>query len=278
MILRETTMAEKKNAIALVDEQKMISVLQNSLYPGAAPESIAMVLSYCKARGLDPFQKPVHIVPMWDSKLRANRDVIMPGLNLYRTQAAESGLLAGIDDVEFGPMTEFEFSGMEKEGSFNIKIKAPEWAKVSVRRMLKNGEIGVFSATEFFEEAISTSKSGKPTPMWIKRPRGMLSKTAESQALRKAFPDLNAAETAEEMEGKSIDPNDAPAEKAEPSAEQQKIIALAYQKAQEGVDAYTMFWASIPKDERQLIKEAYPQGLMNVAKAADDARTVEAQQ
>lgn len=271
-------MAEKKNAIALVDEQKMISVLQSSLYPGAAAESIAMVLSYCKARGLDPFQKPVHIVPMWDSKLRANRDVIMPGLNLYRTQAAESGLLAGIDDVEFGPMTEFEFSGMEKEGSFNIKIKAPEWAKVSVRRMLKNGEIGVFSATEFFQEAISTSKAGKPTPMWIKRPRGMLSKTAESQALRKAFPDLNAAETAEEMEGKSIDPNDAPAEKAEPSADQQKIIALAYQKAQEGVDAYSMFWASIPKDERQLIKQAYPQGLMNVAKAADDARTVEARQ
>lgn len=202
----------------------------------------------------------------------------MPGLNLYRTQASESGLLAGIDDVEFGPMTEFEFSGMEKEGAFNIKIKAPEWAKVSVRRMLKNGEIGVFSATEFFEEAISTSKSGKPTPMWIKRPRGMLSKTAESQALRKAFPDLNAAETAEEMEGKSIDPNDAPAEKAEPSEDQQKIIALAYQKAQEGVDAYTMFWASIPKDERQLIKQAYPQGLMNVAKAADDARTVDARQ
>ena len=105
----------------------------------------------------------------------------------------------------------------------------------------------------------------------------MLSKTAESQALRKAFPDLNASETAEEMEGKSIDPNDLPEQKPEPSIEQQKVIELAYEKAKQGLDAYQEFWVSLSKDDRQLIKEAYPQGLRSIAIAADESRTVEAE-
>ena len=113
-----------------------------------------MVLAYCKARHLDPFLKPVHIVPMYDKTLKANRDVIMPGLNLYRTQAAESGKLAGIDEVQFGPMRDFTFKGQEKEyktqhtASFDITIAAPEWAKVTVRRILSNGTIGAFTSTE----------------------------------------------------------------------------------------------------------------------------------
>ena len=74
-----------------MDEQELMQVLQSSLYPGAEPASIKMVLGYCKAASLDPMQKPVHIVPMWDSKAGAMRDVIMPGVGLHRTQAARSG-------------------------------------------------------------------------------------------------------------------------------------------------------------------------------------------
>lgn len=53
--------------------------LRTSLYPGAAESSIDMVLAYCAAAGLDPMQKPVHIVPMWDSKARSMRDVTLLG-------------------------------------------------------------------------------------------------------------------------------------------------------------------------------------------------------
>ena len=98
-----------QGALAL-PEAEMMKVLQSSLYPGAAPDSIKMVLGYCKAAGLDPMQKPVHIVPMWDSKAGCNRDVIMPGIGLYRTQAARSGC-AGVTEPEFGPDTSENIGG-----------------------------------------------------------------------------------------------------------------------------------------------------------------------
>ena len=43
-------------------------MLESSLYPGASHESIKLVIGYCTAAGLDPIQKPVHIVPIWDSR------------------------------------------------------------------------------------------------------------------------------------------------------------------------------------------------------------------
>ena len=88
--------------IATINDAGIVSVLQSSLYPGASPESIGMVLAYCKAAGLDPLQKPVHIVPMWDGKARQMRDVVMPGIGLYRIQAARTGEYAGVTEPEFG--------------------------------------------------------------------------------------------------------------------------------------------------------------------------------
>ena len=41
------------------------SALQNSVFPGARAESIALAVDYCKARKLDVMKKPCHIVPMY---------------------------------------------------------------------------------------------------------------------------------------------------------------------------------------------------------------------
>ena len=241
--------------------QKTVATLKSSLYPGAADASVRMVLDYCQARKLDPFLKPVHIVPMWDSKAKEMRDVIMPGLNLYRTQAADSGKLAGIGEPVFGPMLEFRIGV--------ATIQAPEFCKVTVKRLLSNGAIADFTAIEFFSEAVSTDKNGNPTPMWKKRPRGMLAKTAESQALRKAFPDIGAAETAEEMEGKTIYADeDRPA--AQPQAVDNELAQRAFAAANEGTASYREFWKGLTPQDRQKVRAAYPNGLSEVAKSADE--------
>jgi len=187
-------------AIAL-SEPELLKVLSSSLYPGANHDSIRMVLGYCKAAGLDPMQKPVHIVPMWDSKTSSMRDVVMPGVGLYRTQASRSQQMAGISEPEFGPLLTETIGGQQ--------VTYPEWCRVTVRRLLPNGSVAEFTAVEYWLENYAIKggkeKSVAPNAMWSKRPRGQIAKCAEAQALRKAFPEVGATPTAEEMEGKAID-------------------------------------------------------------------------
>jgi phage recombination protein Bet len=189
------------SALAL-SEPELISVLRSSLYPGAAEASIKMVIGYCKAAGLDPMQKPVHIVPMWDGKAGQMRDVVMPGVNLYRTQAARSGSFAGMSEPEFGPDYTDNIGGQT--------ITYPEWCRVTVKRLLSNGTIAEFTVREYWIENYATKggkeKSIAPNAMWTKRPRGQIAKCAAAQALRIAFPEVASAPTADEMEGKALHP------------------------------------------------------------------------
>ena len=174
------------------------SALQNSVYPGAADESILMVVDYCKALKLDPMQKPVHIVPMSvkQGDKYQMRDVVMPGIGLYRIQASRSGDLAGTSSPEFGP----DITG--QLGS--VEITYPLWCKVSVTKLI-DGRLVEFTACEFFTENYATKNRNDQSPnaMWAKRPYAQLAKCAEAQALRKGWPEIGQQPTFEEMEGKT---------------------------------------------------------------------------
>lgn len=182
-------------------ETELMEVLRNSLYPGALDTSIKLVLGYCKAAGLDPMIKPVHIVPMWNAAAKTMKDVIMPGIGLYRTQASRSGQLAGISEPEFGPEVTETMSG--------VTVTYPKWCKITVKRRMIDGSIAEFPAIELWKENYAVKggqeKSIAPNAMWQKRPFAQLNKCAESQALRKAFPEFGSQPTAEEMEGKPLE-------------------------------------------------------------------------
>lgn len=199
-----------KNSVPALamDEAELMNVLRRSLYPGAQDESIKLVIGYCKAAGLDPMQKPVHIVPMYSSTgqkdakgydIKAMRDVIMPGIGLYRTQAARSGEYAGVTEPEFGDD--------QKEVFGELEIVYPKWCRVTVKRLMSNGLVVDFTAKEFWKENYATKSKDTvaPNAMWFKRPYAQLAKCAEAQALRKAFPEFGAQPTADEMEGKEFD-------------------------------------------------------------------------
>jgi phage recombination protein Bet len=201
-----------------MDENELCKVLTTSLYPGAAIESIKLVISYCKASQLDPMQKPVHIVPMWDKATQSMRDVIMPGVGLYRTQAARTGQYVGVSEPEFGPDVTEKLGGVE--------ITYPKWCKVTVKRQLDSGTVAEFTSIEFWKENYATAKkdSLEPNAMWKKRPYGQISKCVEAQSLRKAFPELGAAPTADEMEGREIELNPAPEAKKGPQPRQESAV------------------------------------------------------
>lgn len=198
-----------------MSEDELMSVLRNSLYVGAKDESIKLAANYCKAAGLDIMQKPVHLVPMWDGKAQEMRDVVMPGIGLYRTQASRSGEMAGITEPEFGEDITFKFEGEEYYDKYEKKNKKrepitvtyPKWCKVTVKKLMQNGMIAEYHAKELWVENYATASkdSSQPNAMWKKRPYAQLAKCAEAQALRKAFPELGSMPTAEEMEGKEID-------------------------------------------------------------------------
>lgn len=188
-------------------DQHIWSALKNSLYTGAKDESIKLVLDYCKAAKLDPMQKPVHIVPMNVKNSLTGRyeykDVVMPGVGLYRIQAARSNQYAGVSEPEFGEDVTCNLGGVD--------ITYPKWCKVTVKKLVNN-TIVEFTAKEYWLENYATkkdpnTKKDTPTPnsMWQKRPYGQIAKCAEAQALRKAFPEIISQHvTAEEMEGKDI--------------------------------------------------------------------------
>ena len=205
-------LAVQKTALPAMqmDEAELMNVLRNSLYPGAKDESIKLAVGYCKASGLDIMQKPVHLVPMWDAKSKQMRDVVMPGIGLYRTQAARSGAYAGVTEPEFGPDMAEEFpeeSGYEGKRRPAVSVTFPAWCKVIVKRRMADGQIAEFAATERWKENYATSgkDSKQPNAMWVRRPYAQLAKCAEAQALRKAFPEFGSQPTADEMEGKEID-------------------------------------------------------------------------
>lgn len=219
------------NAITTVNpdaERALVDVMRASLYPGAKPESVGMVLAYCRARNLDPLRKPVHIVPMWvtpaGTKQGGMQDVVMPGIALYRIEAARTGEYAGKSEPEFGPERVEEFEGG--------RVRFPEWCRVTVYRMVA-GQRCEFTAKEFWLENYATQKrdTDMPNAMWKKRAWGQLAKCAEAQALRMAFPEATGGEpTAEEMEGKVLAPRDVPnaahAETARPAPPAEDMLPV----------------------------------------------------
>ncbi|WP_102323900.1 phage recombination protein Bet [Komagataeibacter saccharivorans] len=183
---------------AQITERDLMDVLKNSLYPGASDASVAMVMGYCRAAGLDVMKKPVHIVPIWNRDANRMVDVVMPGIALYRTEAARTGEYVGKSEPEFGPDKTMNLGGSE--------VTFPSWCRMTVRRLV-HGKVCEFAAKEFWLENYATAKrdTQAPNAMWKKRAYGQLAKCAEAQALRMAFPEqTGGTNTDDEMSGKDF--------------------------------------------------------------------------
>jgi phage recombination protein Bet len=186
--------------------------LTEAIYPNAkTTDSIVMALSYCRARKLDPFKRPVHIVPMWSSASGGYVETVWPGISEIRTTAFRTGQYAGCDETVFGEEIEHVFKGKvkAKDGwkDKTITLRFPEWARITVYRDL-NGRVCKFVGpkVKWIEAYATIGNSDLPNEMWEVRSEGQLEKCAEAAALRKAFPEeVGNMLAAEEMEGRTLD-------------------------------------------------------------------------
>jgi phage recombination protein Bet len=189
-------------------------VLTDSIFPSAkSTESVVMALTYCKARGLDIFKRPVHIVPMWSSILGKEVETVWPGVSELRTTAFRTKQYAGCDAAEFGPNKTHSFKGRVRgkgknapDEDIQLEMTFPEWCQITVHRLI-GGRVVRFSGQKVYwlEAYARRGKADVPNDMWCKRPFGQLEKCAEAAALRRAFPEEIGNElTAEEMEGQQV--------------------------------------------------------------------------
>lgn len=175
-------------------------VLTDSIFPHAKnPDSILMALTYCRSRGLDIFKKPVHIVPVWSSAKGGLIDSIWPSIAELRTTAARTGSYAGKDETAFGPMMK------KKLGAIDVEF--PEWAQVTVYRIVQGVRCAFVGPKCYWLEyyAVEGRNKKEPNERWLRALHGQLEKCAEAGALRAAFPEeIGNDYAAEEMEGQAI--------------------------------------------------------------------------
>lgn len=189
--------------------------LCNSLYPGAASESVLMVWDYCKARKLDPLKKPCHIVPINVKDAKTGqygwRDTVMPGIYELRTTAVRTGTYLGHSEPEYGP--EIEYAG----------VTAPEWCRMVFYRWHAESRMKIEIPVRVkFRECVATKKDGTANDRWSRAPEQMLTKCTEAAGLREGWPDeVGGQYAAEEMYGRTIEGEATPVN-SKPATEQPK--------------------------------------------------------
>ncbi len=233
--------------------------LCQSLYPGADPKSVLLVIDYCAARKLDPLKKPAHIVPMEVKDARTGkyewRDVVMPGIYELRTTAQRTGVYLGHSKPEYGP--EEECRG----------VKAPAWCEFTVYRWNeKAGRQVDYPIRVYFREVVATNRDGKANARWSRAPIQMLEKCLEAKGLREAFPDeLGGEQTMEEMDGqRAIDMSatvvdDKPA-LPRPDGYENWVADLTC-AADEGPEKLAAAWKASPQPCREYLTKSEPDAL-----------------
>jgi phage recombination protein Bet len=155
------------------------NLIKQSVAPDSTTEEFGLFIYDCQMRGLNPLKKEIYFVK------RAGKATHQVSIDGFRIIAQRTG--------EYQGQTKVEFSEDQVQVG---DLSAPEFAEVGVWR---NGFKEPVVARAYFDEFKQEFK-GKLGTMWAKMPRHMLSKCAESLALRKAFPDtLAGIYTTEEM-------------------------------------------------------------------------------
>lgn len=177
--------------------------LIDAVFPAAkTTDAVVLALSYCKARKLDPFKRPVHIVPVWDSDKNCYVETVWPGIAEHRTTAFRTKQYAGADAAQFGPEKTKTFTGTTKKGNINATVTFAEWAQLTVYRMIEGQRVPMPGPRVYWLETYSrVGRTEVPNERWVRAPFQMLEKCAEAAALRRAFPEEIGDEPVAEESG-----------------------------------------------------------------------------